>query len=124
MVHAVAGIVLGVVFVVAGASKLALGRRWVAQAAGLGVARPVALAVPWWELAVGALLVVRIAPSIVAGLACATLAAFSALLVLHLRRGDRPPCACFGTWSSGPIRWVDVVRNVVLLAVGLLAISW
>lgn len=117
LVKTVLSVVLGVVFVLAGASKIARGREWPVQAAAMGTPKPVALAVPWWELLVGALLVTGLLspwPSFAAAL---TLVAFTALLARRLSRGEHPPCACFGAWSTTPLGWHHVVRNLVLLAI-------
>jgi hypothetical protein len=123
LVGGAASIALGVAFIVAGASKLAAGARWRAQAADLGVPAPIAVGVPWLELAVGSCLVTRLAepvPAIVAGV---MLVAFTTLLVLRLRDGSRPPCACFGAWSSGPLSWMHVARNVGLLVFAAVALA-
>ena len=96
----VASIVLGVVFVVS---------------ADLGVPGPVATVVPFLELAVGALLVAQLARSFAAVVAGVMLTAFTVLLIVRLKQGRRPPCACFGALSTKPIGWGNVVRNVVFL---------
>jgi hypothetical protein len=44
------------------------------------------------------------------------LVAFTALLMVRLLQGRRPPCACFGALSSKPIGWGNVARNAVFLA--------
>ena len=119
----VAGIVVGVTFVVAGASKLAAGRGWSAQAAGLGVGGPVAAVVPFVELVVGALLVVQLWRPWPAAAALAMLIAFTVLIAVHLRADRHPPCACFGAWSAKPLGWGHVGRNVVLLALASVAVA-
>ena len=116
-----ASIVLGVAFVVAGASKLAAGAAWPSQARGLGAPRWTIPIVPWLEVGLGALLVVRFAPVVAAGAAAALLVAFTALIGVRLREGARPPCACFGAWSAEPIGWKHVVRNLALLVLAVLA---
>lgn len=122
MVGTAAGVVLGIVFVVAAATKLIDRAGWPAQAAGLGVPRSVAAVVPWWELVLGALLVVGVVRPWPAAAAVLTLVAFTVLLVVVLRRGQHPPCACFGAVSAKPLGWGHVVRNLVLLAVGVVAV--
>jgi hypothetical protein len=117
-----ASIVLGAVFIVAGASKLAAGPRWRAQADDLGVPGSVAIVVPWAELAVGSCLVTQLATPIPAVVAVGLLLAFTALLLVRLVDGSRPPCACFGTWSAAPLSWVHVLRNVALLALAGVAL--
>lgn len=118
-----AGGVLGVVFVVAGAAKVASGRSWPAQATQLGAPRWVAPVVPWWELTVGALLLVGLVTPWAAIAAGLTLVAFTALLVRVLRSGARPACSCFGAWSAAPVGWRHVVRNAVFLALAVVAVA-
>jgi uncharacterized membrane protein YphA (DoxX/SURF4 family) len=114
-----AGLVLGAVFLVSGIMKVASPALWRSQSADLGVPGVLAAIVPFVELAVGALLVAQIARRPVAIIAGVMLLAFTALLVLRLSQGRRPPCACFGTWSTKPIGWTDVVRNAAFLAVAV-----
>ena len=116
-----ASIVVGAAFLVAGGAKIAAGRHWPAQAAALGAPRIVVPIVPWWEIVVGALLVAQIDRDIVAWVAVITLVAFTVLIVARLASGQHPPCACFGSWSARPLGWRHVVRNFVLIALGVLA---
>lgn len=116
-----AGVVVGIAFVVAGASKLAAGQGWFAQAAGLGVPRSVAAPVPFAELAVGALLLVQVVRPWPAVAAIVLLVGFTGLILLRLARGQHPPCACFGAWSAKPLGWGHVARNAALLALAALA---
>lgn len=120
-VAVVASIVIGIVFVVAGASKLAAGPRWRANARDLGAPRLVAPVLPWIELATGAALVARLAVPIPAIVAAVLLVAFSVLIVIRLRAGERPSCACFGAWSATEIGRGHLIRNGVLLAVAIVA---
>lgn len=122
-VHLVTRVLLGVVFVVAGASKVAAAASWPAQAAGLGVPRGLAVLVPWGELAVGAMLVVGLAMPAVAVVAVVALVGFTMVLVRALVAGRHPPCSCFGAWSASPIGWRQVVRNAAFIAVGVVAIA-
>jgi hypothetical protein len=78
----------------------------------------VAAAVTATEAAVVLLLT---APSTVLagfGLTTVLLAAFTTGILLALRKGRRAPCHCFGA-SSTPLGVVHVVRNLVLIAVGV-----
>jgi uncharacterized membrane protein YphA (DoxX/SURF4 family) len=117
----VAAVVLGAAFVLAGASKLAAGEQWPAQARDLGAPGPVIPLVPWVELVIGALLVVQFARTVTAVVALVVLVVFTGLLVLRLAQGRRPPCACFGAWSATPIGPRHVARNVVLMALAVVA---
>jgi uncharacterized membrane protein YphA (DoxX/SURF4 family) len=112
----VASLVLGAVFVVSGVTKISAPTQWRAQSADLGVPGPIATVVPFVELGVGALLVAQLARSFAAMVAAVLLVAFTALLVVRLSQGRRPPCACFGAFSTKPIGWSNVVRNLVFLA--------
>ena len=118
---ALAGVVLGAVLLVSGAAKLAAGPRWAAQAAALGSPAVAVPVVPWLELGLGALLVTGVWRAEVALAAAVMLGAFTLLLVLRLAQGRRPPCACFGAWSTRPVGPGSVARNVVLIALALLA---
>jgi uncharacterized membrane protein YphA (DoxX/SURF4 family) len=121
VVGTIASVLLGVVFVVAGASKLAAGERWTANARELGAPVRVAMFVPWAELVVGALLVVQFGVPWPAIAAIVMLAGFSILLAAHLRDADRPSCACFGQWSDSEIGAGHLVRNAVFVGLAVLA---
>jgi uncharacterized membrane protein YphA (DoxX/SURF4 family) len=123
VVAVVASVALGLVFVVAGASKLAAGAAWHQQATDLGAPRWAIRVVPWLELVVGALLVVQVARRPLAGVALVLLLAFTALIVLRLREGRRPPCACFGAWSARPLGPGHVARNAVFVALAVVALA-
>jgi uncharacterized membrane protein YphA (DoxX/SURF4 family) len=120
-VAVVAGVVLGAVLLLSGAAKLAAGPRWAAQAAALGSPAIAVPVLPWLEVGLGALLVTGVWRPVVAVAAAALLGAFTVLLVLRLAQGRRPPCACFGAWSTRPVGFGSVARNVVLIALALLA---
>jgi uncharacterized membrane protein YphA (DoxX/SURF4 family) len=111
-----ASLLLGAVFVVSGVAKVAAPNQWRAQSAELGVPALIATALPFVELAVGALLIAQLARSIAAIVAAVMLVAFTVLLVVRLAQGRRPPCACFGALTTKPIGWSNVVRNIVFLA--------
>jgi uncharacterized membrane protein YphA (DoxX/SURF4 family) len=120
----VASILLGVVFLVSGGSKIAAGPAWPEQARGLGAPSFVVPLLPWFEIVLGAVLVMQLAPVLAAAVALVVLVAFTALIVRRLAQGQHPPCACFGTWSTKPLGRGHVLRNVgfiVLAVVALLA---
>jgi hypothetical protein len=117
---AVAGVVVGLALLLAGALKLA-SPLWPVQAAELGVPSAASRVVPWIEIAVGSLVAARFVPPVMGVVAAGLLAAFTVLLVVRLAQGRRPPCACFGTRSARPIGPGSVVRNLVLIALALVA---
>jgi hypothetical protein len=49
------------------------------------------------------------------------LAAFTVVLVNAIVSGRRVPCRCFGGTSDTPVSWRDVVRNVWLLLLAIIA---
>ena len=118
----VAAILLGLAFLVAGGSKLAAGPSWPEQAQGLGAPSYVVPVLPWFELVLGAVLVVQVVPAAAAIVALGVLSAFTALIVRRLAQGRHPPCACFGSWSAKPLGWGHVARNVALAALGVVVL--
>jgi uncharacterized membrane protein YphA (DoxX/SURF4 family) len=116
-----AAVLLGAAFVLAGGSKLAAGDAWRQQAGDMGAPRWTIAPLPWFELAVGALLIVQVWRRPVALVALCLLLAFTALILVNLRQGRRPPCACFGAWSARPIGRGHVIRNLVLIALATAA---
>jgi uncharacterized membrane protein YphA (DoxX/SURF4 family) len=122
VVHFVARVALGAVFVLAGASKVAAGRHWPHQATQLGVAPTIATVVPWFELVLGAAIAAGLAPTVSAGVGLATLVAFTVLVLHTLRQGRRPPCACFGAWSARPLGWRHVARNAAFAVLAVVVI--
>ena len=109
-------VVVGVVVVWAGASKLVAGSSWSDDAASAGVPRWMLSPLPHLEVGVGALTAVRlwvpVMPLVLAGL----LMAFTAWILVAMRKDDVPTCACFGSMSKKPIGWRHVARNLALIA--------
>lgn len=118
---AFAAVVVAAVLLLAAITKLARPDEWRSQAAGLGVPSLVVSAVPFVEAVLGGLLLVQFERDVVAWLAAALFGAFTVLLVANLVRGRRPPCSCFGAWSTRPIGWGSVVRNLVFVALAVVA---
>jgi len=117
----VASIALGLVMCAAGATKVRMGRAWIEQGRAMGAPATVLPIVPWVEIVIGALLIAQIATAAVSIVALLVLQLFTLLIVFNLGRGRRPVCACFGSWSSRPLGWSHVVRNVVFMLVAVLA---
>lgn len=120
-VGVIASVLLGAVFVVAGASKLAAGEQWRTDARNLGAPDIAAVVVPWTELAIGALLIVQLWVPWPALAAAVMLVVFSVLLAVRMRDGDRPSCACFGQWSASPIGPTHLARNATFLLLAALS---
>lgn len=122
-VSAIAAVLLGIAFLVAGGSKLAAGPSWPEQARGLGAPGVVIPVLPWLEITLGAILVVQLAPVAAGAVALGALAAFTVLIVRRLALGEHPPCACFGAWSASPLGWGHVARNGALAVLAVVTIA-
>jgi len=118
----VARVVLGAVFAVSAATKLGTWARWRSDAAALGVPSAVAIPVPPVEAVLAGLLVSGLATPWPAVAGAVLLLAFTGLLAVRLVQGVRPPCACFGAWSSRPLGPGHLARNAGLLVLALLAV--
>ncbi len=110
-------LIVAAVFVYAGVAKFATFNNWTFQARALGAPDPFVVLVPLAEIALAVLLVGGwwLAQTIVASLIL--LGAFTVMLLMRLRDPERLPCSCFGATSQRPMSWLDVVRNVILIAV-------
>ena len=87
----------------------------------MGAPAVVVPVLPWFEIVLGAVLVVQVARVPAAAVAAVVLVAFTALIVRRLAQGEHPPCACFGAWSATPLGWSHVVRNVALISLAVVA---
>ena len=118
-----ARLLLAAVFLVAGLAKLA-GRKGSQQAvAEFGLAKwlapPIALVLPFVELAIAALLIWPTSVRWGALLALGLLVLFTAAVSFSLARGRKPNCHCFGQLHATPIGWRTVIRNGFLVAVAV-----
>jgi hypothetical protein len=104
------------IFVYAGVAKFATFDNWTFQARALGAPDPFVVLVPLAEIALAVLLVGGwwFDHTVAAGLLL--LGAFTVLLLVRLRDPERLPCSCFGATSQRPMSWLDVARNVILIA--------
>ncbi len=114
-------VAVAAVFVYAGVAKFATFNDWTFQARALGAPDPAVVLVPVAEVALGVMLVGGwwLTQTIIASILL--LCAFTVLLLVRLRDDDRQPCSCFGTKSQRPISWLDVLRNLVLVALLLVS---
>jgi len=123
----IARLVLVAVFAVAGWAKLSdrPGTRQAVVEFGVPqvLARPVAVLLPLAELVVAGLLL--FSGSAVPGAvgAVVLLGLFIVGIGVSLARGRRPDCHCFGQVHSEPVGPKTLVRNVVLVGVGLLIVT-
>ena len=114
-------VVVGVVVVWAGASKLVAGSSWFDGVASAGVPRWILSPLPLVEVVIGALTAVRlwlpVIPLVLTGLRWA----FTAWILVAIRSNDVPTCACFGSASKKPIGWRHIARNSALIALAVSA---
>ena len=111
-----AAVVLAALFATASIAKLRDLPATLKQFTELGLPRPGVFTriVPLAELALVTLLLV--VPAVGAIFALVTLAFFTTFLVGRVRAGITAPCACFGATVSTPLSRVDIVRNLMLMA--------
>ena len=112
-----ARVVLGAVLVASGILKLR-DPSWPEAARAFGAPAATVRPLPYVEVAVGVLLGAQVRLAAVAALAL--LAAFTTLIVVHLARGDRVPCACFG--RPTPVSPSDLVRNLALIGLAVVGL--
>ena len=121
MVGDVAAVVLGGVFAVSGVAKLSSPDAWRTQSIQLDVPPIAAAIVPYVEVGLAGLLIAGVFRQPTAVVGVCLLVAFTAFLIVRIRQGRRPACACFGSLRSRPIGWGHVARNAVFIAVGIVA---
>jgi uncharacterized membrane protein YphA (DoxX/SURF4 family) len=117
-------VVLGAIFIVAGASKVGHADLFAAQIAGFKllpaiVIAPMALALPYLELLLGGYLIVGLFTRTSAWVAAVLLALFDAAIASAVVRGMTVSCGCFGPNDATVTTWSEVARDAVfvLLAV-------
>ncbi|HEY6235094.1 MAG TPA: MauE/DoxX family redox-associated membrane protein [Candidatus Elarobacter sp.] len=117
-------VVLGAIFVVAGASKVGHADMFAAQIAGFRllpqtVIAPLALGLPFLEVMLGGYLILGLFTRASAWVAVALLAAFDGAIASAVVRGMSVSCGCFGPNDATVTTWAEVARDAifVLLAV-------
>jgi hypothetical protein len=110
--------------VVAGAAKVAAREAWPVQARVMGAPQWVIPVLPWLELGIGATLIVGTGDvrRLAATAAALLLMVFSVQIAALLRRGQRPVCACFGSWSARPLGLRHLSRNLGLVLLAALSL--
>ena len=117
-------VVIGAILVVAGAGKVGHAAEFAAQIAGFrllpqAVIGPMAVELPFIEIAVGALLIAGLFTRVAAWIAVLMLAAFDGAIASAVVRGMTVSCGCFGPNDKTVTTWAEVARDAVfvLLAV-------
>ncbi len=124
----IARLLLSAVFLLAAVGKLADRQGSREAIADFGVpnalAAPVALVLPFVELAIALLLVPDATARWGAAAALGMLALFIAGMATSLARGRRPDCHCFGQLSSAPVGRSTLLRNGALAGVAALVLRY
>ena len=127
IVALVARLVLAAVFSGAGVAKLRDRDGTRTAVVGFGapqrLAGVLAIGIPLAELATAGLLLPASTAVYGALAAVALLTLFTAAIGVSLARGRAPDCHCFGQLHSAPASWKTLVRNTVLLGIGVLAVA-
>jgi hypothetical protein len=113
---------LGLLFVLAGATKLADLDTFENAVRDFRImpgrlVRPTARVLPPTEVAAGALMGAGVAITVVGVLLTLLLVAFGVAVAINLVRGRSIDCGCFGGLGSKRITWGTVARNVLLAAI-------
>jgi len=116
-----AGFLLAIIFVFAAVSKFRNPTGTEKSIAALGLPFPKVLAslLPTVELLCSVLLAID--PRSGGPCAVALLVAFTTLIAAQVLSGNPQDCACFGSWSTKQISSWDLLRNIILIALGVLA---
>jgi uncharacterized membrane protein YphA (DoxX/SURF4 family) len=117
-------VVLGAIFIVAGASKVGHAAEFAAQIAGFRllpqpVIAPLALLLPFLEILLGGYLILGLFTRAAAWIAVVLLALFDGAIASAVVRGLTVSCGCFGPNDRTVTTWAEVARDAVfvLLAV-------
>ena len=113
-----ARVAVGLVLLVAGASKLR-DPGWPPSARRFGAHAWTVPVLPWVELVLGGLLVARVGGRWTAAAAAGLLAVFLVVVWRRVAAGDETPCACFGRASTAPMTVRTVARNAVLVGLAV-----
>lgn len=119
---------LAVALLVAGAAKLRGPAEFARAIRGYRLlperwARPLAVSLPWLELACGSALAVGLASRAAAAVVAGLLAVFTGAVVASLVRGLRVDCGCFGAARATPAGGWTIARNAVLIGAAILVVA-
>jgi uncharacterized membrane protein YphA (DoxX/SURF4 family) len=123
--HVLARLVPGVLLTWAGLTKVADRQGSILSVSGYdvlpsGLVEPVAIVLPWLEVALGALLVLGLFTRVAGIVLAALMTLFVAGMLQAKARGLEIDCGCFGSGGAGDgVSWLDVLRDLPLLAAGV-----
>lgn len=115
---------IGGIFIVAGASKAGHAALFAAQIAGFRLLpevliAPLAVMLPYWEILLGALVIVGLFTRAAAWIAVLLLALFDLAIASAVVRGMSVSCGCFGPNDATVTTWAEVARDAVFVVLAL-----
>lgn len=118
-------VLLGALFVVAGASKVGHADLFAAEIAGFrllpaAVIAPIAIALPFLEMLLGVYLILGLFTRTAAWIAVALFAVFDLAIASAVVRGMTISCGCFGPSDATVTSWAEVARDAVLVVLAAL----
>jgi uncharacterized membrane protein YphA (DoxX/SURF4 family) len=121
-------VVVGAVFIGAGASKIGHADVFAAQIAAFGIVphaliAPMAILLPFFEVLLGGYLVVGLYTRVAALVAVVQLAIFATAIGSAVVRGLSLSCGCFGPGDRTTTSWPEVGRDLVFAAVAAF-VAW
>ena len=121
-------VVLGAIFVVAGASKVGHAAEFAQQIAAFRllpqpVIAPMALLLPFLEILLGGYLVIGLFSRIAAWIAALLLLVFDVAIASAVVRGISASCGCFGPSDHSVTSWPEVARDAALALVAAF-VAW
>jgi len=118
-------LVLGGIFIVAGASKIGHAAEFAQQIAAFrlmpqAAVAPVAIALPFLELLLGGYLVVGLFTRVSAWVAAVLLLAFDGAIASAVMRGLSLSCGCFGPNDKTVTTWGEVGRDAIFIVLAVI----
>lgn len=126
----IARIVLGLVFVAAGALKIGHASDLAATITAFGLGLPpvlvaiASIALPPFELLLGVYLIGGWLLPVTSVIASALLVLFIGVVASVVARGLHVSCGCFGAADTAPATWWTVVRDAVILIPAIYLMWW
>jgi uncharacterized membrane protein YphA (DoxX/SURF4 family) len=113
-------VLLGALFVVAGASKVGHADLFAAEIAGFrllpaALIAPIAIALPFLEMLLGVYLILGLFTRTAAWIAVALFAVFDLAIASAVVRGMTVSCGCFGPSDATVTSWPEVARDAVFV---------
>lgn len=117
-------VVIGGIFLVAGAAKVGHAAEFAVEIAGFrllpsGVIAPLALGLPLLEIVLGACLVLGVFTRTAGWIAVAVFAVFDLAIASAVVRGMSISCGCFGPNDASVTTWGEVARDAVFIVLAL-----